>query len=397
MKYLLIRNCRIPCYNPQELFSVLIGGNKILQIDKNIMHPAIDTREYDAQGNIIIPSLTDAASSFGESQVGDDLSKLALNDIEAGITTWITPLTTSAIDKNSVALEHKADHILNYSYHISLNTITRKFDAIRAKLVVLPKGVSSIYCKLSTPLSRDAMDNINFLLATAIDLGTTVVFDIARGGTSNEHISGLLNVASQIEADHKNRVYFLNICYEEEFEILKRMQENCLIGAELRYSPIPRAGSTLKDFTPERFAAILRENPWCSAAISKTPMREYGITVLPDDYWRQNQLSILYAVLAKQNFTIEELIDVTSTRSSKMLGMWPSYGRIDVGADADLIVLDDKYAETFKLRNSNGADYEISMLGKINGVIMNGRVVRDVDGVITNNIDGRFIYRRILF
>ena len=83
MKYLLIRNCRIPNYNPQELFSVLIGGNKILQIDKNIMHPAIDTREYDAQGNVLIPSLVDVASDFGEASTEDDLTKTAIADVEA--------------------------------------------------------------------------------------------------------------------------------------------------------------------------------------------------------------------------------------------------------------------------------------------------------------------------
>ncbi|MBP5418528.1 MAG: amidohydrolase family protein [Bacteroidales bacterium] len=397
MKYLLIRNCRIPFYNPQEQFSVLIGGSKILQIEKNIMHPAIDTREYDAQGNILIPSLTDTANAFGESQASDDLSKQAISDIESGITTWITPLTTSAIDKNSIAIEHKADHILNYSYHISLNTITRKFDAIRAKLVVLPKGVSSIYCKLSTPFSREALDNVSFLIASAIDLGTTLVFDISRGGTSNEHISGLLSLAQKIESSHKCKVYFLNVCYEEEFDILKRMQDNCLIGAELRYSPILRHSSALKEFTPERFAAILRDNPWCSATISKTPMREYNFVDLPDDYWRRNQLSILRGMLAKQGFTLEELIDVTSARSSKMLGMWPSYGKVEVGADADLIVWNDQSAETVNLRNVSGAEFDVPMQGKIHGVVMNGRVVCDIDGVITNNIEGRFIYRRLLF
>ena len=397
MKYLLIRNCRIPNYNPQELFSVLIGGNKILQIDKNIMHPAIDTREYDAQGNVLIPSLVDVASDFGEASTEDDLTKTAIADVEAGITSWITPMTPSSIDKNTTILEHKSDRFLNYGYHLSLNNITRKIDAVRSKLVVLPRGISSIYFRVTTPATREAIENVGFILNCAADLETTVVIELVREGSANEHVSTLLKLAGEIEVDPRNRVYFLNVRYEEELDILRRMQNVCIVGAELRYSPLHSDVETLKEFTAERYCDILRSHSWCSASIVRERMSYFGITNQNNDFLHKNQLSIIYGLPVPKPFTAEELIEFTTMRASKMLGLWPNYGRVEVGADADLIVWNDRWEETAKLQEDTGQTIGLPLRGKIDCVVMNGNVVYDADGVIANNIDGRYIYRRLLF
>lgn len=109
------------------------------------------------------------------------------------------------------------------------------------------------------------------------------------------------------------------------------------------------------------------------------------------------ELLYTYGVLEKK-ITINQLVDLVSTRSARIFGLYPAKGEIMIGSDADLVVWNPDSeniisAKTHK-QNCDINIYEgIKTRGNAEYVIAGGKVVIENGRLVDPEIRGRFIKR----
>jgi beta-aspartyl-dipeptidase (metallo-type) len=103
---ILLKNCNIYAPSPLGIKDILVGGKRILAIENSIDLPKIDTLEIiDAKGLTVIPGLIDAhvhiAGAGGEGGPSTRTPELQLSRLlEGGITTVVGCLGTDGMTRN---------------------------------------------------------------------------------------------------------------------------------------------------------------------------------------------------------------------------------------------------------------------------------------------------------
>ena len=92
-------------------------------------------------------------------------------------------------------------------------------------------------------------------------------------------------------------------------------------------------------------------------------------------------------------FSVAELVDYTIYRPASVLGLTPSLATVSEGSSANLIIWDDEVRETVKLDTPRGNIQEINMKGKMEAVVMNGKVVM-TDKFNPTMVCGKHFYAR---
>jgi len=113
----------------------------------------------------------------------------------------------------------------------------------------------------------------------------------------------------------------------------------------------------------------------------------------------EDRMSILFSEGVKKNrITLNQFVDLTSTRAAKLFGLFPKKGTIAVGADADLVIFDPNAERTISAKTHHMAvDYNafegMKVMGEPISVLSRGQfVVRDKTFVGKAGT-GRFIKR----
>lgn len=113
----------------------------------------------------------------------------------------------------------------------------------------------------------------------------------------------------------------------------------------------------------------------------------------------EDRMSILFSEGVKKNrITLNQFVDITSTRAAKLFGLFPKKGTIAVGADADLVIFDPNAKRTISAKTHHMAvDYNafegVKVMGEPISVLSRGQfVVRDKTFVGKAG-NGRFIKR----
>ena len=95
-------------------------------------------------------------------------------------------------------------------------------------------------------------------------------------------------------------------------------------------------------------------------------------------------MSVLYSEgVKKGRISLNQFVDITSTRSAKLFGLFPRKGTIAVGADADLVIFDPNIervisAETHHMAVDYNAFEGMKVTGEPVSVLVRGEyVVRD--------------------
>lgn len=113
----------------------------------------------------------------------------------------------------------------------------------------------------------------------------------------------------------------------------------------------------------------------------------------------ETRLAVLYTeAVSERGFSLERFAALTSTNAARIFGLYPRKGAIEVGADADLVVLDTSARRTLSAATLHDADYSIWDGYEVHAwpavVMLRGRVaVRD--GRLVGPPRGTFIRRRI--
>jgi len=104
----------------------------------------------------------------------------------------------------------------------------------------------------------------------------------------------------------------------------------------------------------------------------------------------------------KGRITVERLAQITSTNPSRLFGLFPKKGAIQIGADADLVLLDPKKEVTMGLDTIHmAADFCFLEGKKLHGypimTISRGKVIVEDNRFTGCEGDGRFVRRKIDF
>ncbi|HAN18237.1 MAG: dihydropyrimidinase [Bacteroidetes bacterium GWC2_33_15] len=114
----------------------------------------------------------------------------------------------------------------------------------------------------------------------------------------------------------------------------------------------------------------------------------------------EHRLTLLYTYgILENKITWNQFVDITSTQTAKIFGLYPQKGEIAVGSDADLVIWNPEKKNTISARNHHqNCDLEIYEGFKTKGapefVLKKGEIVID-KGELISNRTGLFLKRKI--
>lgn len=126
---------------------------------------------------------------------------------------------------------------------------------------------------------------------------------------------------------------------------------------------------------------------------SKIPNGQPGI---------EHRMEILYSEgVESGKISLNKFVEISSTNSAKIFGLFPQKGTIAVGSDADLVIFDpsEKHVISAKTHHMN-ADYSswegLEVTGRCKATVLRGKVAVYGEKVLINKGYGKFIKRNKL-
>src|SRR3954453_7225125 len=113
----------------------------------------------------------------------------------------------------------------------------------------------------------------------------------------------------------------------------------------------------------------------------------------------EDRLAMVYhGTVVERGFTPSQFVNLTSTASAKMFGMFPKKGTITPGSDADIVLFDPAREQTRSARTHHqNCDYNLfegmRIKGTVETVLSRGRVIVDKNQYLGKPGDGRFLKR----
>ena len=113
----------------------------------------------------------------------------------------------------------------------------------------------------------------------------------------------------------------------------------------------------------------------------------------------EDRLSLVYhGGVVERGFSLNKFVELTSTASAKMFGMFPKKGTVAVGSDADIVIFDPGHERTLSAKTHHmNCDYSLfegmKIKGKPETVLSRGKVIIENDKYLGTPGEGRFIKR----
>ncbi|MGB7157229.1 MAG: dihydropyrimidinase [Tepidisphaeraceae bacterium] len=112
----------------------------------------------------------------------------------------------------------------------------------------------------------------------------------------------------------------------------------------------------------------------------------------------EDRLSLVYGGAMKRGFSLNKWVDICSTASAKMFGMFPKKGTIAVGSDADIVIFNPDTERTLSARTHHmNCDYSLFEGMRIKGnpeiVLSRGKVIVENNEYKGRAGDGEFLKR----
>jgi dihydropyrimidinase len=113
----------------------------------------------------------------------------------------------------------------------------------------------------------------------------------------------------------------------------------------------------------------------------------------------EDRLSLVYhGGVIERGFSLNKWVDITSTASAKMFGMFPKKGTIAVGSDADIVIFNPDTKRTISAKTHHmNCDYSLfegmQIQGAVETVLSRGKTIIENDQYRGKPGDGRFLKR----
>lgn len=437
----IIKNGTIVTASDTYQADVLIENGVITQLGKNLT--LNDTEVVDATGHYVFPGGVDPHTHlempFGGTVTKDDFETGTIAAAFGGTTTIIDFCLTNKGEplKDAIETWHAKSSekaVIDYGFHLMIGEVN---DAVLAELpsVIDNEGITSFKVFMAYKNVLQADDETLFqTLIAAKELGALVMVHAENGDVIDHLVKKALKEGNtdpiyhaltrppEIEGEATERAAtFTGLANSQLYVVHVTCAEAVSKIAEARDNGIDIWGETCPQYLMLDQTYLERENFEGAKYVWSPPLREkwnqdvlwtalktgqlhtIGSDQCSFDFVGQKDLgkgdfskipnggpmiedrvSILFSEgVTKGRISLNQFVDITSTRAAKLFGLYPRKGTIAVGADADIVIFDPTIERTISVDTHHMAvDYNAFEGMKITGepvsVLSRGEfVVRD--------------------
>ncbi|MCH6266308.1 dihydropyrimidinase [Neobacillus citreus] len=420
---------------------ILIEDGKITQIGANLS--AVGAEVIDAKGCLVFPGGIDPHTHldmpFGGTVTRDDFESGTIAAAFGGTTSIIDFCLTNKGEplKNAIQTWHnksKDKAVIDYSFHLMISEIN---DQVLNELpqVINEEGITSFKVFMAYKNVFQADDETLFkTLVTAKDLGALVMVHAENGDVidyltkkalaegNTDPIYHALTRPPELEGEATGRAArFTGLANSQLYVVHVSCADAVEKIAEARAKGYEVWGETCPQYLVLDQSYLEKPNFEGAKYVWSPPLREkwnqdvlwnalksgqlqtLGSDQCSFDFKGQkdlgrgdftkipnggpmieDRLTILFSEgVKKGRISLNQFVDITSTRIAKLFGLFPKKGTISIGADADLVIFDPNIervllAETHHMAVDYNAFEGMKVTGEPVSVLVRGEyVVRD--------------------
>ncbi|WP_088066627.1 dihydropyrimidinase [Gottfriedia luciferensis] len=453
----IIQNGTIVTATDTYKADILIEEGKISSIGKNF--DRTDTEVIDASGYYIFPGGIDPHTHldmpFGGTVTKDDFETGTIAAAFGGTTTIIDFCLTNKgepLQKSIEAWHQKSNQkaVIDYGFHLMIGEINEEV-LQELPRVIENEGITSfkVFMAYKNVFQADDATLYRTLLA-AKDLGALVMVHAENGDVvdylikealaegKTEPIYHALTRPSEVEGEATGRactltglansqLYVVHVtCAEAVEKITEARNKGIDIWGETcpQYLVLDQTMLEKPEFEGAKYvwSPPLREK-WHQdvlwSALRNGNLQTVGSDQCSFDFKGQKELgrndfskipnggptiedrvSILFSEgVNKGRISLNQFVDITSTRSAKLFGLYPQKGTIAVGADADLVIFDPNVNRTISSKTHHMAvDYNafegMNVTGEPVSVLVRGEFVIQDKQFVGNPGSGQYLKRK---
>lgn len=434
---------------------IKVDSGKIVEIGENL--ESKDCEIVDVSGSYIIPGGIDTHTHFdldtGTTITADDFISGTKAAIAGGTTTILDFATQSKGKSLKAGLEewhHKARNkaYCDYGFHMA---ITDWSDSVCDEMdEMIKQGVSSFKLYMAYKGTLQVDDSIIYkALEKSKNIGAIIGFHCENGdlvcelvdkNLKENHISPQYHATSRppmLEAEAtsrlmkiaeltKSKVCVVHLsCKESLDEVLKAKERGVDVVVETcpQYLLLNEDKYKLGGFEGAKYVMSpplrnVKNNDILWKALAQNQIDTIGTDHCSFNYKKQKELGIddfskipngapgvehrvglLYTYGVSTNkISINRMVELLSTNPAKIYGLYPQKGTIEVGSDADLVVLNPNKTKVIKaedqVQNVDYTPYENYRLNcEIERVYLRGKEVSRNGKVIDNFPTGKYLKR----
>lgn len=434
---------------------IRVDGGKIVEIGENL--ESKDCEIVDVSGSYIIPGGIDTHTHFdldtGTTITADDFISGTKAAIAGGTTTILDFATQSKGKSLKAGLEewhHKARNkaYCDYGFHMA---ITDWSDSVCDEMdEMIKQGVSSFKLYMAYKGTLQVDDSIIYkALEKSKNIGAIIGFHCENGdlvcelvdkNLKENHISPQYHATSRppmLEAEAtsrlmkiaeltKSKVCVVHLsCKESLDEVLKAKERGVDVVVETcpQYLLLNEDKYKLEGFEGAKYVMSpplrnVKNNDILWKALEQNQIDTIGTDHCSFNYKKQKELGIddfskipngapgvehrvgfLYTYGVSTNkISINRMVELLSTNPAKIYGLYPQKGTIEVGSDADLVVLNPNKTKVIKaenqVQNVDYTPYENYRLNcEIERVYLRGKEVSRNGKIIDNFPTGKYLKR----
>ena len=434
---------------------IKVDSGKIVEIGENL--ESKDCEIVDVSGSYIIPGGIDTHTHFdldtGTTITADDFISGTKAAIAGGTTTILDFATQSKGKSLKAGLEewhHKARNkaYCDYGFHMA---ITDWSDSVCDEMdEMIKQGVSSFKLYMAYKGTLQVDDSIIYkALEKSKNIGAIIGFHCENGdlvcelvdkNLKENHISPQYHATSRppmLEAEAtsrlmkiaeltKSKVCVVHLsCKESLDEVLKAKERGVDVVVETcpQYLLLNEDKYKLGGFEGAKYVMSpplrnVKNNDILWKALEQNQIDTIGTDHCSFNYKKQKELGIddfskipngapgvehrvglLYTYGVSTNkISINRMVELLSTNPAKIYGLYPQKGTIEVGSDADLVVLNPNKTKVIKaedqVQNVDYTPYENYRLNcEIERVYLRGKEVSRNGKIIDNFPTGKYLKR----
>ncbi|WP_042428739.1 dihydropyrimidinase [Geomicrobium sp. JCM 19039] len=452
----IIRNGTIATAAETYEADILIVDEQIAAIGKEFNEDGAEV--IDAAGCYVFPGGVDPHTHldmpFGGTVTRDDFDTGTVAAAHGGTTTIVDFCLTEKGKPLSEAIttwheKSKDKAVIDYSFHLMIGEIT---DDVLEELpaVIEQEGITSFKVFMAYKNVFQADDSTLFqTLIKAKELGALVMVHAENGDVidyltkealangKTDPIHHALTRPPSVEGEATGRACHLTALADSQLYVVhvtceqavKQIEEARKAGADIwgetcpQYLVLDEEMMKGPDFEGAKYvwSPPLREKKHQDVlwnALKVGSLQTIGSDQCSFDFEGQKDLgkgdftkipnggpiiedrmSILYSEgVAKGRLSLNQFVDVTSTRAAKLFGMHPKKGTICVGADADVVIFDPSVKRTLSASTHHLAvDYSafegMEVVGQPKTVLSRGKTIVDNQTFVGTNGAGQFVKR----
>ena len=454
MRKLLLKNGIVVSGKKHFVSDVLVEGEKIKKVAKNIKTMGTEVQVIDCSGKYIFPGFIDGHTHFDLSVAGTT----TIDDFKSGTKAAISGGTTTIIDYGTQykgetlkkALKNWLDKAndgvsCDFGVHMSISDLN---DNVKSEIKeMIRDGVTSF--KLYTTYDIKLDDDELFSAMKEIGKYDGIVGvhcendgiikelrSKIKGDNNKKVLSHALTRPAIAEADCVNRLAYMShetdtaflavhvTCKDALDEVKSAKEKGYRVYGETCPQYLTFDDSVYNDRFEEASKYV------CAPPIRKKKdvkalwdgIIDGTIDIVSTDHcsFTQKQKALgkndfrkipgglnlveyrgiyLFDAYIRKKITIERMCKLLSENPSKLFGLWDRKGYIKEGYDADFVIIDPKKSTTLSIDNQvSKSDYCVfegkKLKGKIEKVFLRGVQVVDENKNIIENV-GKFLKRRL--